>query len=170
MIRLLKNYLETRKIKKTFDKLVSPSVVDSILKENLNPHHGELNERKLSIVWVLVRGSTNNAVAEHIRDVMDLAKEYGTGRDAITGSLLVFCNGRHSREEVSPERQTAFVASVCAKLGKDVRIVYGSGVGHVGLMGSDSFWAYSFLIPKFCDAMRILTNLQDGESKEISFS
>jgi len=129
-----------------------------------------MTERKLSVVLVLVGGSTSNAVADNIRKVTDLANEHSAGRDAITGNLLVFCNGRHSTEEAYPERQAVFVESINAKLGKDVRIVHGTGIGHVGLLGSDSFWAYSFLIPKFNDAMRILTNLQDGETKEIAFS
>jgi hypothetical protein len=171
MNKSIKSFLARRKVKKTFRKMVSPAVVNEILEGKLTSKEvGQLREKTLGIVLVLVRYSSLAEVAKNIEIAASLAHEYGASCDAVTNGLMVFCYGGTPDGQNTDEGRRAFVEALRAKLGKSVKIVHGTGTGLVGLVGSEPVLSYTFLVPKFNDALRLMFSLQDGELKEIAFS
>jgi hypothetical protein len=171
MIKKLKDFSERRRLKKVFSKMVSPSVVSGVLENKSDFKVGaKLSEKTLGVVLVLLRYSTHDEMATHMSLVASLAREHEAWTQAITNCLMVFCYGSFPSGHNSEERRCLFVEALQTKLGDVVRIVHGTGKGFVGLVGSDEICGYTFLMPKFDEALRILCTLPDGKVREMAFS
>ena len=171
MIQLLKQFLERRRVRKIFSRVVSPAHVEDLLHGKADFRTGQLDERTLEVAIVLVGGLTPGEVAQNISRIVSLAHELNMGHDSTTGPLIVFCSGRLLAEKPNPEQRLAFVAALRSQMDKSVRIVHGAGTGHVGLLGSsDWICNYSFLMPNFIEALRVLVSLSDGDVREMPFN
>ena len=171
MLNAIKGYFERRRIRRILGKYVSPKVTDDLLNGELgSPQIGQLDKKTLGIALVLFGYSSHDEVAKNIGVVAGLADEFGAGREAATNGLMVFCFGRFPHEQNIEEKRVAFVQAIQTKLGSSVKIVHGTGTGHVGLVGSEKFLVYTFLMPKFNDALHALASLQNGEAREVAFS
>ena len=55
MMQALKQYFERRRVRKIFARFVSPSVADDLLDGKTDLRTGQLDERKLEVVYVMAR-------------------------------------------------------------------------------------------------------------------
>ena len=170
MIKAIRDFFERRRMRKVFGKYVTPSVVDDLLNGKLeSPQVGQFDEKPLGVVLVLVGYSGD--VAKNMERVSDLASEHHAGYETMTNGLMIFCYGRFPAEQNIQEQRQAFVEALRLKLGKAIKIVHGTGSGKVGLVGSKSFLTiYTFIMPKFGEALSLLTSLNEGEVREFVFS
>jgi hypothetical protein len=170
MIKTIKDFFERRRMRMVFGKYVSSSVANDLLSGKLkSPQVGQFDDKPLGVVLVLVGYSGD--IAKNMESVSDLAREHGAGYETMTNGLMIFCYGRFPAEQNIQEQRQAFVASLRLKLGKAIKVVHGTGTGKVGLVGSKSFLTiFTFIMPKFGEAISLLTSLYDGEVREFVFS
>jgi len=169
MIQTIKNYFLRRKTRKVFGKYVSPRVVDDLLNGKLkSPQIGQFDKKNLGVVMVLVKFS--DEIGKNMEIISNLAYEYHASYETMTSGLMVFCFGRFPNNYNTEEHRQDFVRTLGARLGKAVKIVHGTGTGLVGLAGNKSLAIYTFIMPKFADALSVLTSLNEGEIRKFIFS
>ena len=172
MIQIIKSYFQRRKTRNILSKYVSTRVADDLLNGKLkSPKVGQFDEKTLGVVLVLVGYSTCNDIAKNMETISNLAHEHHAGYETMTNGLMVFCYGRFPAEQNIQEQRQAFVEALRIKMGNAIKVVHGTGTGHVGLAGSNSFVTiYTFLMPMFGEALSLLTSLEKGEVREFTFS
>ena len=72
---MIHEFLEKRKVKKAFEKLVDPETVESLLRDGAQPQ--QLKQGRIEFVLAFVRGESPAPVSERIARVADLAVAHG---------------------------------------------------------------------------------------------
>lgn len=170
MIKSIKDFFERRRVHKILGKYVSPSVAEDILSGKFDSRVGQFDEKTLGVVLILVEYSTPKEVTKSIGMLFNLAKEHEASYEATTNGLIVFSFGKFRSELDAEAGRQAFVHALQTKLSRTVKIVHGTGTGQVGLVGNEQLMSYTLLMPKFGDALQVLTSLQYGETREVAFS
>jgi|GEM_PF-7097274 len=169
MIQTIKNYFWRRKTRSILSKYVSQKAAKDLLDGKIKtPQIGQFDKKNLGVVLALVKFSSE--IGKNMETISNLAFEYNASYETMTNGLMIFCFGRFPNEQNIEEHRQAFVKTLGASLGEAVKIVHGNGTGLVGLAGNKSLAIYTFIMPKFADAISTLVSLKDGEIKEFTFS
>lgn len=157
---------EKKRVRSIFERLVSPSVVESLLK-------GELAlppfaEAQLEFIIAIVAGGKPEAVNQHLSLICELAKEHSAQVNAMVCSLVVIDFRHHSKSEPACASRKKLVKAMHEQLGDKVKVVHGAAHGHYGAFGSEKhILSYTFTFPEFEAAMSVLARLKFGEVEEL---
>ena len=160
---MLKAFLERRRIRKTFERYVSPEIARQIANGSFQPPATTTTERSIEVVFVALAAPDAQAYSERVSILTQLVREQG----GIVHSLLpvaVFAFG--SVSSASPGSRLAFVTAVQSRFA-DAAIVHGSIIAHVGSFGSNEYLEVGFWWPGALDALRQLATLSPGDTHEL---
>jgi hypothetical protein len=161
---MIKAFLERRRIRKTFERYLSPEVARQIADGSLQPPATANTERSIEFVFVAISAPDATAYSEHVSILTQLVAEHG-GIVHTLVPVAVFAFGGIS--SASPGSRPAFVAAVQCRFA-DAAIVHGSITAHVGSFGSNESWGVGFWWPGVLDALRQLTALSPGDTHELA--
>jgi hypothetical protein len=163
---MIHDFLEKRKVKKAFEKLVDPETVESLL------HDGKLvqplKQGRIEFVLAFVRGESPAQVSERTARVADVAVTHGAMVHDLVGALVIAAFGTHPVSSSKSGSRSSLVQALREQLAGDVKIVHGAADGHYGLFGSEKRISYTFLVPQFDAILGVLSRLQFGESEEFT--
>ncbi len=157
---------EKKRVRSVFERLVSPSVVNELLKGEftLPP----FTEEHLEFVFAIVASGTPEEVNGRLGMVSDLAREYDASINSIVCSLIVLDFRHHPKTKLASESRRKLVGAIREKLGDKVKVVHGAAIGHSGLFGSEKhILSYTFSFPGFEAAIAVLARLKFGEAEEL---
>ena len=157
---------EKKHVRSVFERLVSPSLVNELLKGELSrPPFGE---SQLEFVFAIAGGSTPEEVNRHLSVVGELTREHDGQVNAMACSLAVIDFRNHPEGKLPCESRRKLVGALREKLGDKVKAVHGAANGHYGLYGSEKhILAYTFTFPGFEAALAALARLKFGEIEEL---
>lgn len=162
-----KQEAEKKRARSIFERLVSPSVVNELLRDT--PSLTTFAEEQIEFVFVIVVGGTPEEVSRQLGLVGDLAREHDAQVNAMVCSLVVIDFRHHPEGKLACESRRKLVGAIREKLGDKVKAVHGAANGHSGLYGSEKhILAYTFTFPEFEAAIALLTRLKFGETEELN--
>lgn len=160
---MIHEFLEKRKVRKAFEKLVDPETLEALLQDG--------GERQPSIKQgriAFVRGESPSQVSERMARVADIAVEHGVVVYDLVGGLVIVAFGTHPASPPQSSGRASLVQALRGELAGDVKVVHGAADGHHGLFGSDTRLSYTFVVPQFDAILGALSRLQFGESEEFT--
>ena len=163
---MIREYLEKRRVRKVFGKVVDPETVESLLRDGAQPR--PLKHGRIEFVLAFVRGESPDQVSELIARVADLAVTHGATVHDLVGALVIVAFGTHPASSPESGNRSSLVQALPEQLAGDVKIVHGAADGHYGLFGSGTRVSYTFLVPQFDSILGTLSRLQFGESEEFT--
>ena len=163
---MIHEFLERRKVKKAFEKLVDPETVESLLRDGAQPQ--QLKQGRIEFVLAFVRGESPAPVSERIARVADLAVAHGAVVHDLVGALVIIAFGTHPAASPESGGRASLVQALREQLVSDIKIVHGAADGHHGLLGGETRMSYTFLVPQFDHILGTLSRLQFGESEEFT--
>ena len=157
---------EKERVRSIFEHLVSPSVVDQLLKgEVVRPPFAE---EQIEFVFAIAAGCTPEEVNQHLSLIGELAKEQDAQINQMLCSLAVVDFRFHPKGKLACESRRKLVEVIRENLGNKVKVVHGAANGHYGVFGSDKhIVSYTFSFPEFEAAIALLTRLKFGEIEEL---
>ena len=161
---MIREFLQKRRLRKTFSKYVDSATVDALLSGSATLDLG-LKEMPMEFVCVAVRGDTPETISERMGAVCERSFHQSSRVDAMfSGIVLVIYD---LRLPDASRASSAFRKAVLEEFSENVKLVHGSGVAHVGNLGAfSSRFAYSFILPGFLEALGALASLPFGNSRE----
>ncbi|MFM8471143.1 MAG: hypothetical protein ACKODH_14475 [Limisphaerales bacterium] len=157
---------EKKRVRSVFEHLVSPKVVNELLKGDLSLP--PITEAQLEFVFAIVGGSTPEEVNRHLSLVGELTREHDGQVNTMACSLVVIDFRCHPEGKLASESRRKLVGALREKLGNKVKAVHGAAKGHYGLYGSEKHvMAYTFTFPEFEAAIATLARLKFGEIEEL---
>jgi hypothetical protein len=161
---MLRDNLESRRLKEIFDKVVEPQVVDKIL-------GGSSLERPLtasSIEYVIasVRFQTPEQVSKLIGRVIEISTQHQASIHGPCASVVVAAFGGQPHSPTKPGVAAELVAELIADLGPEIKIVHGTSSGYFGCFGSGNSSRFSFVVPEFESSLALLTQTEFGAAQE----
>lgn len=163
---MIQEFLEKRRVRKIFGKLVDSETVESLLCDGAQVQ--PLKRGRIEFIIAFVRGESPARVSERIARVADLAVTHGATVHDLVGALVIVAFGTHPSSPPESGGRPSLVQSLREQLAGDVKIVHGSADGHYGLFGSKTRMSYTFLVPQFDSVLGALSQLQFGESEEFT--
>ena len=163
---MIREFFEKRRVKKTFEKLVDPATVDSLLGGGGQAQ--TLKHGRIEFVLVFVRGENPAQVSQNIARVADLAVTHGARLHDFIGALVIFSFGTLPASAQQTGSRSSLVRDLREQLAYEVKIVHGAADGHHGLFGSEKFMSFTFLVPQFDRILGALSRLQFGETEEFT--
>ncbi len=163
---MIHEFLEKRRVRKIFGKLVDSETVESLLRDGVQPQ--QLKPGRIELVLAFVRDESPVQVCERIARVTHLATTHGATVHDLVGALVIVAFGTHSASLPDSGSRSSLVQALREQLAGDVKIVHGAADGHYGLFGSETRMSYSFLVPQFDQILGTLSRLQFGESEEFT--
>ena len=163
---MIHEFLEKRRVRKAFEKLVNPETVESLLRDGAQPQ--QLKQGRIEFVLAFVRGESPAQVSERTARVADVAVTHGATVHDVIGALVIVAFGTHPSSSPESGSRSWLVHALREQLASDVKIVHGAADGHYGLFGSETRMSYSFLVPQFDQILGALSRLQFGESEEFT--
>jgi hypothetical protein len=161
---MIHEFLERRKVKKAFEKVVHPETIKSLLTDGPQPR--QLKQARIDYVLAFVRGESPAQVSERIAQVADLAVSHGALVHDLVGALVIVAFGTHPAASPESGSRSSLVQTLRQQLVSDIKIVHGAADGHYGLFGGETRMSYTFLVPHFDHILGTLSRLQFGESEE----
>jgi len=161
---MIRTFLEKRRVRRAFEKLVDPESVESLLRDG-----GEgqpLKHGRIEFVLAFVRGESPAQVSERIARVADIAVTHGATVHDLVGALVIVAFGTHPASSPESGSRSSLVQALREQLAGDVKIVHGAADGHYGLFGSQTRMSYTFLVPEFDSIFGALSRLQFGQTEE----
>jgi hypothetical protein len=163
---MIREYLEKRRVRKTFEKLVDPETVEALLRDGgVEP---SIKQGRIEFVLAFVRGEGPSQISERMARVADIAVEHDATVYDLVGGLVIVAFGTHPASSPQAGSRALLVQALREQLASDVKIVHGSSDGHHGLFGSETRISYTFLVPQFDSILGALSRLQFGESEEFT--
>ena len=165
---MFKEFFERRHIKKVFQRLVSPEVVDELLaaEKSTGLNLDEFKGGVVESVLVMAGGAAPGEINAKVGAVCDIGREYNAMHWSIVGPLVVLGNCPFPNQPTFDRLK--FVEELRRKLGGAIKIVHGSAPGHWGLLGSSNgIVIYSFLVSNFSTILGSFGELKDGEVREV---
>ena len=160
---MIREFLEKRRVRKAFEKLVDPETVETLLREGgVQP---SIKQGRIEFVLAFVRGSPSQ-ISERMARVADIAVEHGAVVYDLVGGLVVVAFGTHPASSPQSGSRASLVQALRQQLAGDVKIVHGAADGHHGLFGNESRLSYTFLVPQFDAILGALGRLEFGGSEE----
>jgi hypothetical protein len=160
---MIHEFLERRKVNKTFQKLVDPGTVESLLRDV--SQHQQLKQGRIEFVLAFVRGESPAQVSGRVDRVVELSVAHGAVVHAFVGALVIVAFGTHPASSPEPGSRSSLVQALREKLAGDVKVVHGAANGHYGLFG-ETRMSYTFLVPQFDRILGTLSRLQFGDTEE----
>src|SRR5258708_7496771 len=161
---MIRTFLERRRAKRAFEKLVDPETVESLLRDGAQTQ--PLKHGRVEFILAFVRGETPVQVCEHVARVVDLAGTHGALVHDLVGALVIMAFGTHPASSPQSDSRSSLIQALREQLAGDVKIVDGAADGHYGLFGSEGRMSYSFLVPKFDAILGRLSRLEFGQFEE----
>lgn len=166
---MIHEFLEKRRVRKAFEKLVAPETVESLLRDSpQGPQVQPLKHGRVDFILAFVRGGSPTQVSERIAQVADLALTHGATVHDLVGALVIMAFGTHPTSLPESGSRSSLVQALREQLASDVKIVHGAADGHYGVFGSETRMSYSFLVPQFDQILGALSRLPFGESEEFT--
>jgi hypothetical protein len=164
------SYFRRKRLKKEFEKLVSPDLARMLLESPSDfqtpPYK---TEKELDWLLVVVDFGMVDVFSKRVETVCSEAIRLDATIFNIVGSLAVIAVGDFQEWTTERRRDTRrkLVTELRQKLGTEIKIVHGSGRAAVGNFGNDSRFCYSFWIPNWAEALGMLGDVEFGEAKEV---
>jgi len=165
---MIRAFLERRRIRRVFEKLVNPETVKSLLRDGIGRQRLQLG--RIDFVITFVRGEGPAQVSERVARVTDLAMTHGATLFNVVGALAIMAYGTHPASSTESGSRSSLVRALREQLAGDVKFVHGAADGHYGLLGSQRLISYTFLVPQFDSILGALSRLEFGESEEFTLS
>lgn len=163
---MIDEFFKKRKVRKAFNKIVSPDVTESLLSGGALPQ--DTKHGRIEFALAFVRGETPDQVSPNIGRVADVAISHGATIHGLIGALVIMAFGTRSGSSPKPGNRAALIRALLEQLPGDVKIVHGAADGYSGLLGSNTLISYTFLMPHFDSILGALSRLQVGESEEFT--
>jgi len=163
---MIRAFLEKRRIRRVFEKLVDPEHGKKVLRDGLG--RPRLSRARIEFVVAFVRGDNPAQVAERIGRVTDVAITQNAIVHELIGALVITAFGTRSGSQPESDCRVSLVRALQQELAGDIKIVHGAADGHYGLFGSERRMSYSFLVPEFDRVLGNLSRLGFGESEEFT--
>ena len=166
-LAMIRKFIEKRKIKRVFEKLVNADP-ELLRAEAALPRHCH---GRIEFIVIFVRGEDPEDVSRRISKVSDIAIAHGAMHHGIIGALVIVAFGTHPDPKLASKHPSRFslVQSLQQGLVHDTKIVHGDADGHYGLFGFEQHVTYTFLVPKFDQVLGKLSQLEFGEAAEFPF-
>jgi hypothetical protein len=160
---MIKEYLERRKIKKSFSEYLSPDVISDQIDGNHNLN--ELKETELEVIIVEVTGETPQLISRRMGQIADIGNDYNGIVDFLSSIVLIWygtdlAGGIH--KSCPPE----LINNLKNTFNDSVKIMCVKGHGSFGKLGGPNRCAYSFLMPEFSKALSIIITQPFGSVLE----
>lgn len=163
---MIHEFLEKRRVRKIFGKLVDSETVESLLRDGAQVQR--LKHGRIEFILAFVRGDSPAQHSERIARVADLAVTHGATVHGLVGALVIMAFGTLPASLPEPVSRSSLVQALREQLASDVKIVHGAADGHYGVFGSEKWMSYSFLVPQLDQILGALSRLQFGESEEFT--
>jgi hypothetical protein len=162
---MFRKFLERRRVKRVFGKMVSPKIVDELLGKSELPL--SVSPVRIGFVFALVRGETATQTSERVGTAVEIAQARAVVD--ILGPLVVATFGRTQFASLNLVEMGSLVADLTRQLGPNLKLVHGIRDGHSGLIGSKTGCiSYSFLVPGFEEILCALGRLEFGQIEELT--
>lgn len=160
---MIRKYLQRRKIRRTFGKLVDLKSLD-VLSEDLTSR--PIKSGRIDYVLAFVRGENPAQISERVAQVVCLAASHDAVVYDVVSALIIVAFGTHPTSSPGSGNRSSLVHAMHEQLGADIKVLHGAVNGHFGLFGGESRPSYTFLVPHFDRMLAALGRLQFGETKE----
>ncbi|SPE52919.1 hypothetical protein SBV1_1610011 [Verrucomicrobia bacterium] len=161
---MLRNFLEKRRVKKIFGKVVDEHVVAAALEGRLE--RPPRTQSHIEFVIASVSGDTAERISELMGRVLGIATRHGALVDGLSGSVVVAAFGAPPARPPLAGARFRLVEELLRELGGEIKVVHGAGQGCYGLFGSEANGRYSFAVPRFDDALGLLSSTKFGSAQE----
>jgi hypothetical protein len=161
---MLSDHSERRRVKKTFEKLVEPGVVDEVLAGK--SLECPLTASNIEFVIICVRFETPRQVFKSIGRVIEISTRHQASIDGLSASVIVAAFGAQPHSPEKPGSAAELAAELIKELGLDVKIVHGAGSGYFGCFGSGNSLRFSFVLPRFDSPLALLNQTEFGAARE----
>ena len=161
---MIRTYLERRRVKRVFSKLVDAETVESLLQDG-----GEIppiKQGSIEFVIAFIRGESPSQISERMARVADLAMEQGAVVYNLVSGFVIVAFGTHAHPPPKSGSRALLVQALRDQFAGDAKIVHGAADGHHGLFGSERHLSYTFVVPQFDAILGALSRLQFGEIEE----
>ena len=152
---MIRNFLERRKVRKIFEKVVDPETVESLLRQGAEPQ--PLKQGHIEFVLAFVRGDDPAQVSERVARVTEIAISHGGTVHDIIGALVIVAFGTGPAALPQSGSRSSLVQGLMQKLASDIKVVHGAADGHYGLFGREASISFTFLVPQFDQALGSLS-------------
>ena len=163
-VPMIWKFLERRRVRRIFRKVVDPETVESLLRDGIKRQ--PLRQGRIEFVVAFVRGESPSQISERTASVADIATTHGVMVHGLIGALVVLAFGTHSASTVKSGNRSSLVDDLREHLARDIKMVHGAADGHHGLFGSEKRMEYSFWIPNFDVILGTLSRLEFGQVEE----
>jgi len=164
IIAMLRAFLEKRRVRRIFRKMVNPESVDALLDGHLE--RPPPTESQIELVLVFVRGDKPEQISELIGRVIEISMAHQAYVDGLVASVVVAGFSTHPASKPTPGARSGLVADLLGQLGPNIKVVHGAGQGCYGFFGTDKHLRYSFVFPEFDCALGLLSQTEFGTAKE----
>jgi hypothetical protein len=161
---MIRAFLERRRVRRIFGKVVDPSTVESLLRDGVERQ--PLKQGRIEFVLAFVRGDSPSRVSERMARVADLAVTHGATVYDLVGGLVIVAFGTHPASSTESGSRSSLVHALREQLVGDIKIVHGAADGHHGLFGNERRLSYTFLVPEFDAILGVLSRLEFGGTEE----
>ena len=161
---MLRNFLETRRVRRAFERMVSPETVEALLQDR--EARQPLKAGCIEFILTFVGGANPAEVAERVGKVADLALAHEAVVHDIVGPLVIIAFGTSPSESPKPGSRASLLGALRGQLAGELKILHGAADGHYGLFGGNTRMAYTFLVPHFDKMLGNLSRLKFGEVEE----
>jgi hypothetical protein len=165
---MLRNYLERRRAKKTFEKLVDPKVVGEVLDGRFDKT--SLEESHIEFVIIFVSGNAPEQISQLVGRAIKIAIDHHAWIDGLSASVIVAAWGVSPGCPVKPGARERLVVALLSQLGHSIKIVHAGGLGCCGIFGGGECLRYSFAFPNFDAVLSLLGQTELGASQEFKSS
>jgi hypothetical protein len=163
----IREYFQRRRVRKTFERYVSPGVIRLIEKEP-RKYFSAVPERKhFQFVIVLIDESKPDEVSDLQGKLVDICLRHWMVVDQVFFTLLTAHLGKPFEQHDNPENRMAVVNELVRECSGKIRIAHGECTGLIGNFGSQKRFAWGALIPNFLGILRNLLDTPAGTVIEI---
>ncbi|HZM02815.1 MAG TPA: hypothetical protein VFC44_07305 [Candidatus Saccharimonadales bacterium] len=161
---MLRAYLEKRRVRRIFRKVVNPETADAIL-DGHNVRQPP-TESQIELILVFVRGDKPEQISHLIDRVIEICAVHQAYVDGLVASIVVAGFGTHPTSKPAVGARVGFVADLLRQMGPNIKVVHGAGAGYYGLFGADKHLRYSFVFPEFDGVLGLLGETEFGTAQE----
>ena len=162
---MFKSFLERRRIKKTFERYVSPDIARQLADGTFTMTGLARTEEAIDFAFVAVSAADASSYSERAVIVTDIANQHEGLVHSLVPAIIVAFGSVHP---APPGARAVFVSNVLSRLPDSAAIVHGSIVASVGNFGGDRRADFSFWWPGAFDALRQLATLSPGDAHELA--
>ena len=161
---MLKAFLERRRLKKTFERYVSPDIGRQLINGTLTSPNPAHTERSIEFAFIAISAPEAPSYSERAGIVANIAFEHGGIVHSLVPVVIVAFGSVHA---VPSGACLPFVTSVQSRLSDAAAIVHGSATASVGSFGGDRLCDFGFWWPGALDALQKLATLSPGQTYEL---